>query len=241
MRVLYIVLALMLTCGAIAMAADESATSTDSAISTNPTAANPSGQAMVDACMSRCLNVSPKQISDLRTQGLSDPDIAVACAIAAKSARPIGGIVANYQSCKDWKQVAGGCNLSMADLVSAPVSCSPDSEAFNTAFFTQYYSIPESQIAQLRRQGCPWEDLNVCANAALCTNQPITQITNLRAQGVSWTEIASRYGVAKEMITNPVRLKLVSTSPASTTQTTPATTGAGAAKPPAPCPTNQSP
>jgi len=228
MRILLVVLALMLAFG-IAAFAEKQASCNDS--SAGPSvSANPSGQAMVDACLSKCLNVSQKQIRDLRSQGMADSDIALACAIATKASKPPGDVVAKYQSSRDWTQVAGMYNLSMADLKSAPVAANPDIEAFNTAFFTQYYSLPRSEIAGLRRQGCSWDDVNVCANAAICTNQPITLIANLRAQGASWTEISSRYGVAKDTIMNPVRLKLVSTTP-----TTPASTGAGRAQCPAPC------
>lgn len=244
MRVLLIALALIFACGAAALAADQT-TSCGSSASPCASVANPSGQAMVDACLARCLNASQKQVSDLRAQGWADPDIAMACAIAAKSSKPLSDVAAKYQSCKDWSQVAGGCNLSMSDLVSAPVSASADCEAFNTAFFAQYYSMPQSQIAQLRRQGCSWDDVNVCANAALRTNQPITQIATMRQQGSSWSAIAAKYSVDSKSITTPVTVRTVSTY-SSGTQTMPTTTypaavgtgttGSSCCPPPQTCP-----
>lgn len=227
MRVLFIALALMLVCGAAALAA-----------------ANSPGQAMVDACLSKCLNVSPSQIADLRSQGCSDADIAIACAIAGKASKPISEVMASYASTKDWPTIAGKYNLSMADLISAPVSGSPDSEAFNTAFFAQYYSLPQDQIAQLRRQGFSWDDVNVISNASLCTKQPVNQIAGLRKDGASWSEIAAKYSVASEALTNPVKVTLVSTYNGSQAAAnvgagpavSPSTVQPAASTCPAPCP-----
>jgi hypothetical protein len=213
MRVPIIVLALMLACGAATFAAS-----------------SPSGQAMLDACVSRCLNVSTSQIAELRSAGLSDSDVAMCCAIAAKSHKPIPDVAAQWQASKDWKQVASACNLSMADLASAPVAANSDAEAFNTAFFAQYYNLAQAQIGQLRRQGCSWDDINCSANAAVRCNQPIDQIASLRGQGMTWPAIATRYNVSSQTITTPVKMQQVTVTP------TAAATGAGASTCPPPCP-----
>lgn len=237
MRVLLIVLALMLACGATALAADEDAAGNDSTMSDSSastsanasmSAANSSGQAMVDACLTRCLNVSSAQIASLRAKGMTDADIAIAGAIAAKAGQSVSDVAAKFQSTGDWKAVASAYNLSMSDLVSAPVAAGADADAFNTAFFAQYYSVAQSQIAQLRRQGYSWDDINVLANASLRTNQSITQIAALRSQGTTWADIASRYNVAYDTLTTPVKMRCVMV-------TAPATTGAGPMSP-APCP-----
>jgi len=223
MRVPFIVCALMLACGAVVLAADESTNST-------MPCPNPSGQAMVDACLSRCLSVSRTQIADLRAKGLTDADIAIAAAIAAKACKPIADVVAQWQSSKDWKQVAGGYNLSMADLVSAPVAAGADSEAFNTAFLAQYYNASQAPIAQIRRQGYSWDDINVFANAALATKQSIGQIASLRSQGTSWADIASRYNVSYDALTSPAKVRSVAVTPPSPTPSpapSPTTSGAG--------------
>jgi hypothetical protein len=144
-------------------------------------------------------------------------------------------VVAKWQSSKDWTQVAGAYSLSMADLVSAPVAAGADSEAFNTAFFAQYYDISQPQIAQLRRQGCSWDDINVFANAALQTKQPVTQIASLRSQGTSWADIASRYKVSCTLLTAPAQGQCVTVTPPCPAPC-PTTTGAGPAPCPAPCP-----
>ena len=215
MRVPIIVLALMLACGAATSAAS-----------------SPSGQAMVDACLARCLNVSNAQIAQLRNQGLSDTDIAMAAAIAAKAGKPIADVVAQWQSSKDWTQVASAYNLSMADLVSAPVAAGADSEAFNTSFFAQYYNIPQSQISQLRRQGYSWDDINVLANAALQTKQSIAQMASLRSQGMTWAAIAGRYNVSSDALAMPARVQCVAVTP----PCPPTGAGPTTAPCPAPCP-----
>jgi len=219
MRVSFIVLALMFVCGTAASAAN---------------AANTPGQAMVDQCLSKCLNISSTQIAELRSQGLSDSDIAMAAAISAKACKPLADVVAQWQSSKDWKQVAGAYNLSMADLTSAISAASSDSEAFNTAFFSQYYNVPQSQIAQLRRQGFSWDEVNLIGNAALQTKQSVSQIASLRSQGMSWASIASRYNVPSEALTAPAKVQCIAVTPAPAPAPTP--TGAGPATAPAPCP-----
>lgn len=219
MRVSLVFLALTFVCGTAASAV---------------TAANPPGQAMVDQCLSKCLNISSTQIADLRSQGLSDPDIAIAAAISAKACKPLAEVVAKWQSSKDWKQVAGAYDLSMADLTSAISAASSDSEAFNTAFFAQYYSVPQSQIAQLRRQGFSWDEVNLIANAALQTKQSVSQIASLRSQGSSWASIASRYNVSTEALTAPAKVQCIAVTPPPAPAPTP--TGAGPTTAPAPCP-----
>ena len=168
------------------------------------------GQGLVDACVSRYMDVSVKQITDLRAEGFTDPDIATACAISIKSAHPISAVTSRYKTVGDWKQVAAAYNLSMADLVAAPVSSSSDKETFNTEFFSRYYSIPCAHLAQVRRRGCSWEELNMCANAALCARRPLVEITELRHQGLSWSEIANRYNMRTDALMTPARLKVVS-------------------------------
>jgi len=222
MRVPLIVLALMLACGAATFAES-----------------SPSGQAMLDACISKCLNVSPSQITELRSQGMCDSDVAMCCAIASQSHKPVKDVAAQWQVSKDWKQVASSCNLSPADLACAPVAASPDSEAFNTAFFSQYYNLAQAQIGQLRRQGCSWDEINCCANAAARCNQPVAQIATLRAQGMTWPAIATRYSVDSGTITTPVKMQQVTVTPSSAgagpSQTCPAPCPT-ATCPPAPCP-----
>lgn len=229
MRVTFIVLALMLVCGTIAPAADETMPKT-----------NLSGQVMVDACLSRCLNVSSAQIAQLRSQGLCDSDIAIAAAIAAKACKPLADVVAQWQCSKDWKQVAGSYNLSMADLTSATAAASADSEAFNTAFFGQYYNISQSDISQLRRQGRSWDEINVLANASIQTKQSIMQIASLRNQGMSWASIASKYNLPCDALSTPAKVQCVSvTPPCPVPSPSPSSVGSGPcpAPCPAPCPT----
>lgn len=84
-----------------------------------------------------------------------------------------------------------------------------ESDAFNRSFISQYYSIPESQLVELRDMGYSWDQISMMANAAALTNQPITQIAALRNQGMSWGQIADRYNVAYADLTRPVRMRTV--------------------------------
>ncbi|MGI6296271.1 MAG: hypothetical protein ACOX3G_09290 [Armatimonadota bacterium] len=209
MRVLLIVILLLLIC--LALFSRQPIYSNDSADETLDV--NMLGRGLLDSCISRCLNVSTRQISELRAQGFGDTDIAAACAISIKSAQPITGIVAKFRECEDWQRIAGMHNLSTADLSSAPFSTSADTESFNTEFFSRYYSISKPEIANIRRKGCSWEDINICANAATCASRPLSEITGLRSQGLSWAEIGNRYGISTDKLTTPVSLKIVSVEP----------------------------
>lgn len=223
MRALLII-TLLLVCAALSTT--QPIYSNDSAVEMQDD--NMPGQGLLDSCISRCLNVSARQISELRAQGLSDTDIAAACAISIKSAQPIVGVVEKFRECEDWRRIAGMHNLSTSDLASAPFSTTEDTESFNIEFFSRYYSMPKSEIAKVRRQGCCWEDINICANAALSASRPLSEIVNLRNQGLSWFEIATRYGISIDRLTSPVSLKIVSVEPASPAGTA---AGPGSARP----------
>lgn len=243
MRVLVIILALVLACAAAVLAEDMSNSSSfESTISQSSSSAAPSGIGMgsasttgdqvVDTCMAQCLNISSQQINSMRAQGMSNSDIAMAAAISVKSGAPISDVVSQWQTNKDWSQVAGRYNLSMSDLAVVPTGiASMDAESFNTCFISQYYNVPQAQIQQLRKQGYSWGDISLFANAAVRTNQQITQIVAMRQQGQSWADIAKCYNVACETLISPVPMRCV------TTTCVPATTGAGPCPQPcAPCP-----
>ncbi len=211
MRVLIIITMLLIIC--VALFTRQPIYSNNSA-EEQQADTNTLGRALLDSCISRCLNVSSKQISELRAQGLSDTDIAAACAISIKSAQPIVGIVAKFRECEDWQRIAGMHNLSTSDLASAPFSVIGDTESFNTEFFSRYYSIPKPEISKVRRKGCCWEDINICANAATCASRPLLEVVDLRSQGLSWSEIANRYGISADKLTSPINFKIVSVEPA---------------------------
>gem|GEM_PF-1006514 len=215
MRVFMIVLALVLACAAAALAQNETSSGNNQSSSSQPSMSSSStGDQMVDACVSRCMSISQQQINAMRAQGLSNSDIAMAAAISMRSGQPLSAVVNQWQSTKNWSQVASHFNVSISDLASAPAAASsPDAESFNTAFVSQYYSIPQSQIRSLRQQGYSWEDINLMANAALRTGQPISQIASLRSQGLSWADIATRYNVACNTLVSPVPATCVMTSP----------------------------
>lgn len=228
MRVLYVVLTLTLAFAAVAFAAENPARPTTGA--GQPVTASPA-QAMLDACICKCLNVTPAQVSALRSQGCGDGDIAMACAVAAKCGKPVNEIVARFQQNKDWKQTAGAYNLSVSDLASATSVATAEIEAYNLAFCSQFYAIPSSTILQVRHQGYSWDDTNMMANAAVQCAQPITEIVSLRRQGLSWQDIANKYNVSPAAVTSPAIVRCLDVCP---TPCPPAV--AVAPCPPVPCP-----
>ncbi len=223
MRVLVVILALVVV-GAAVPPADASVSSSSAVFAPaavaagNSTAA--SGEKMIDVCLMTCFNVDKSTLSELRSQGLSNSDIAVACAIATNSGTPLRQVVAEYLTCRDWPQVAKNHRLSMSDLMNLPMMADADVETFNRTFIVGYYSIPESDVAQMRKNGLDWGEICMIANAAARTGQSPKQIATMRKQGMSWAQIAEKYNISRADITKPVRPLVVAV-------TTPPQAGAG--------------
>lgn len=236
MRVFLIVLALSFACAAIALAEDANSCNSSVSQPAEPSTATPapsgtgvgtgicpppagagpaatvtSADEMLDSCISSSYNLSRQQIRDLRSQGLSNSDIAMAGAIAAKSGCPVSQIVSEYKTDQNWTSVANRHNLSMSDLTSMPVAANPDVEQFNKNFISQYYSVSSADIDQLRKQGYSWGEINMMANASMKTNQPIQQIAMDRSQGMTWTQIANKYNVALTDVCTPATIRSVTT------------------------------
>lgn len=238
MRVLYVVLALTLAFAAVAFAAENPASPT--ATGADPSVTASPAQAMLDACVSKCLNVTPAQITTLRAQGCGDGDIAMASAVAAKSGKPVSEVAAQFQTSKDWKTTAGVYNLSVSDLASATTMASAEIEAYNLAFCSQFYAIPSATILQVRHQGYSWDDTNMMANASIQCAQPMSQIVALRSQGTSWQDIGKKYNVSATALTSPAVIRTLdvcpSPCPAPSVATCPAPTTTPLVSCPAPCP-----
>ena len=208
MRVLVVILALIVV-GAIVPPADAALSSTSMVVAPGVAAAGAeaatAGDQVIDSCLMSCFNVDKNTLNKLRSQGLSNPDIAMACAIAMKSGTPLQTVAAEYKSSKSWPQVAQKHGLSMSDLMSMPMMADVDVETFNRTFVSRYYSIPESDVAQMRKDGLSWGAICMTANAAVRTGQSPQQIAGLRSQGMSWGQIAAKYDVSRSDITKPVQ------------------------------------
>lgn len=182
-----------------------------------PTGAGPTCTAADEQLMQRCLmnmGLTSQQISQFRAQGLCYSDIAIAQAIAVRSNCPISQVIAQFQTSKDWNQVAKAYNINLTDLITGPMIVSSDVETYNLSFVSQYYGIPVTDLSALRQQGYSWDQINVMANAAIRTRQPIQQIASLRSQGMSWNDIASRYNTTVAALTSPMTLRTVYATPA---------------------------
>lgn len=229
MRILISILALILVCGTATFANGVGATGAGAGPATQPSVTTQeevevtttpapapvqagvgAGDQMANACVMSCYNLTSSQLSSLRSQGLTNSDIAMAAAISAQANIPIDQVVTEWKnSSKNWNTVASNNNLSMANLSAMPVVADMNEESFNRTFFSQYYNIPMSDVVALRQQGWSWGAINVMANAAARTNQPITQIAMLRSQGTSWNDIATRYNVASTDFLTPVQMRTV--------------------------------
>lgn len=96
-------------------------------------------------------------------------------------------------------------------------------DQYNQAFIAQYYCLPESDIARLRADGKSWGEINMIANAAARTGQPVTIIAGMVTQGMTWDQIACKFNVPVADLTNPPSLRQVATvrMPAGAGPTTP--------------------
>ena len=222
MRVLVGILALIVV-GAVVPPADASVSSGSAVFA--PAAvvaeakATASGNEMIDVCLMSCFNVDKKTLSELRSQGLSNSDIAVACAIAMNSSTPLQQVLAEYKTSKSWPQVAKNHRLSMSDLMNLPMVADADVETFNRTFVSGYYSVPDSDVARMRKDGLSWGEICLTANAAVRTGQSPQQIAALRGQGMSWAQVAAKYNVSRSDITKPVRPLTVTAATGTSTLT----------------------
>ena len=231
MRALVLILALTVACAAAALADAESPGSTDSASGTNEagthatmTTTMGSQEEMADACIASSIGLTRQQVQDLRSQGFTYADIAMAQAIAKKACKDICDVLASWKECKNWPDTAKKYGLSVSDLMRFPMIGSPDTETFNLTFISEYFGFAKSDIAQLRKDGFAWDEIYLIANASVRTGQPITQIASLRSKGMSWSDIAAKYNMALSDMICPAPAKRVVTS-----------SGAGPTCPP-PCP-----
>ncbi len=227
MRALVLVLALTAACAIGAHAEMDTPGSTDSKSGTNAaeTTTTISQDEMVDCCIASSVGLTAQQVRDLRTQGFTYADIAMAQAIAKKACKDVCEVLTSWKECKNWPDTAAKYGLSMSDLMRFPMMGSPDTETFNLTFISEYFGFAKSDIAQLRKDGFGWDEIYLIANASVRTGQPITQIASLRSKGTSWADIAAKYNMSMSDIVCPAPARRVMT------------TGAGPTCPP-PCPAN---
>jgi uncharacterized protein (DUF433 family) len=79
----------------------------------------------------------------------------------------------------------------------------PEVETFNTNLVMQTFGVDCASVKNLRQAGWSWGDINLMAQLAKRTNQPISDIANWRCQGLSYNDIAARYNLTATDITNP--------------------------------------
>ena len=220
MRALVLILALTVACAAAALADMESpGYASPPASGAGPTTTMTSQEEMADACIASSIGITREQVHQLRSQGLTYADIAMAQAISMKACKPLTEVVDSWKQCKSWPDTAKKYNLSMSDIMRWPMMGNPDTEAFNSTFISQYFGIAQSDIEQLRKDGFTWDEIYLIANASARTGQPASQIASLRSQGMSWSDIAAKYNTTLSDLICPVPAKRVAT----------ATSGAGPA------------
>jgi hypothetical protein len=156
------------------------------------------------------MGLSADQVSQLKSQGLSNGDIIIAYAVAAKACVPVKDVVAAFLCDKNWDTVFCKYNVTLGDLSKCTLMTNSDVESFNRTFIAQYYGICETDTAALREKGVSWGEISLMANASVRTTQPIGSIAQLRSQGMSWTDIATKFQVCLADLIRPVQMRTAS-------------------------------
>ncbi len=207
MRVMVTILALTLVGGITASAL--------SAADTRP----PGNKAKVSAddtivsCVMMCLDVDKATLQQLEGKGWTDADFAAACTIALKSNASMQDVIAEYDSSKNWSQVARKFNVSATEVIKVREMAENDPDTLNQMFVAQCYGVSESSVAKLRQDNVNWGEICVIANASRRTGQSVEQIASLRADGLSWEQIGAKYNVASSCFTEPVQSRMVAVRP----------------------------
>lgn len=205
MRLPVMVLALTLTCAAAAVAAETCPPGTTPA--TQGAGAQPNvqrvGNEVYDTCLARAFGITCGQLSQFRAQGLTNSDIAIASAIARKSAQPLQQVINQYALTKNWQAVSDYYQVNYQNLGLSQDLLNPDEVAFNTAFISQQYNIPASDIQALQSQGYSWGEISMIANAASRTGLSFQQVATLRSQGKTWEQIATSNNLRPDSLLNP--------------------------------------
>lgn len=206
MRALVLIFALTLACsvGAWAQGTSSGFTMGTTTSPTTVVVVSPAiGDETADRSVATALGITSTQVMQLRQQGFSYSDIATAQAIASKSGKPLTEVLTSYQTSKNWTEVAGKYDVSMADISTAAMMNAAEIDAFYSALLCRHFGLSPSQVAGLRQQGFSWDEITMIANTAARTRQPIQTIASLRTQGMTWEEIACRYNLTLADITRP--------------------------------------
>jgi len=206
MRALVLVFAVTLACsvGAWAQGASSGFTMGTTTSPTTVVVVSPAvGDEIADRSVASTLGITTTQVMQLRQQGLSYSDIATAQAIASKSGKSLSEVATSFQTSKNWTEVAGKYDVSMADISTAAMMSAAEIDAFYGTFLSRYYGLSQTQITSLRQQGLSWDEITMIANTAARTRQPVQTIASQRAQGMTWEEIACRYNLTLADITRP--------------------------------------
>ncbi|MHB9037933.1 MAG: hypothetical protein ACYC64_14845 [Armatimonadota bacterium] len=231
MRLFVMVLALILACGAAAVAADScnpcpTAPTCPSDPCATPACPSPSPAAAmraqtIDTCLMCTLGLTQQQICDLRSQGYSDRDIAMAGAIAKKACVSVDDVIAAFCQCKDWNSVVTKYNLGMADVQALAAQCTCPQPCPTGAGPCQCYVIysktgnvllTRDDARRYYWMGYDWMDVALATNIAMETGYPIlTTLMDVR-RGVTYEEIARMQGVPYEVAFNFVNYPFPRTS-----------------------------
>jgi hypothetical protein len=160
-------------------------------------------QPLVTATVIRYYNIDPTLATQLQAKGYTANDIAMLGNLSARTGKPVSEFVDLRDKNMSWTDIADRYHVSTTDVGVPMAMASPDVDAYNRQFASQYFSLSDADISALRSQGMSWGDIYMTANLARRTNQPATQIASLRSQGLSWNDIGGRYNVASADISTP--------------------------------------
>lgn len=147
--------------------------------------------------------LTQQQLCDLRNQGYSDKDIAIAAAIAKKACVSINDVFASYCNCRDWNSVASKYNVCLADMVAMADKCLCPQQVVGAGPCAAYAMYNKTGNVLLTRaeafryyaMGYDWMDVALAANIAMETGYPIGHTLMDIRRGVLYEEIAVMQGV----------------------------------------------
>jgi hypothetical protein len=150
-----------------------------------------------DCCLIQQFGVTQQQIDDLRKQGYSDKDIALASALSKKAGVPLSDVLTCFCEVQDWNGTANKWNLCLADIEAmANVCLCPQPVGAGPCVCSVIYGptgnvlLTADEAYRYYRMGYDWMDVALAVNIASQTGYPVgTTLMDIR-RGVTYEEIA---------------------------------------------------
>ena len=153
-------------------------------------------------------NLTSDQVTSLRMQGCSYPQIALMANAATKCNNTAADISSMLMKGQSWDQIASSCNTTVASLLTpAPMVAVAGMQQEITPTVSslplRYLSYPNGgpvisiqQWEMLNQEGFSWRDVAIAGNIAAQTGEtPENLLRMIRVQGQTWRDIAIDRGL----------------------------------------------